>query len=280
MKIKNLLAAAALCLAGQGFAPGALYADGGDEILAAHPMPLYPGSVTASGEEKLARLSKDDLAAVRKYFEARLKPGDKVKPYTGAGEAGFEVTYTKKVGSREQTVLEVRVTARTEKRPPHQAFGELSAQVGAGRHKEAELKAIEGEYGAIDSAYFRRSAGQAGDEAGALLARAHKLAHPDEARLKAAGRKSKVPDEDKAEAKELKKKMKELKAQGDFAGMMALAQNSKKFQSPPAGQAEAAKLAAQDRERDTWDIWLNCLKETKAAAYRTRLEYAQDALKD
>jgi hypothetical protein len=279
MKIRNLLAAAALCLAGQS-APGPLFADGGEEILVAHPMPLYPGSVEAGGAAKQVRLSKDGLAAAQKFFEMRLKPGDKVKPFSGDGEAGFDVTYTKKVGSRELTVMEVRVTARTEKRPPHQAFGELGAQVSAGRHEEAELKAIEKEYGEIDSAYFRRAAGQNGDEAAALLARAHKQAHPDEDKLKAAGRKSKVSDEDKAEAKELKKKMKELKAQGDFAGMMALAQSSKKFQAPPAGQAEAAKLAAQDRNRDTWDLWLNCLKETKAAAYRTRLEYSSDALKD
>jgi len=280
MKIRSLAAAAALCLAGQAFGPEVLRADGGEEMLFAHPMPLYPGSVTASGTAKLARLSKDDLAAVKKYFEARLKPGDKVKPFTGDGEAGFEITYTKKVGSRELTVLEVRVTAQTEKRPPHQAFGELFAQVSAGRHKEAELKALEKEYGEIDSAYFRRNPGQDGDEAAALLASAHKQAHPDGDKLKAAGRKNKVSDEDKAEAKELKRKMKELKAQGDFAGMMELAQNSKKFQAPPAGQAEAARMAAQDRNRDTWDIWVNCLKDTKAAAYRTRLEYSQDALKD
>lgn len=278
MKIKNLFAVAALCFAVQG--PGRLLADGGEEILLPHSMPVYPGSVQVDEDNSLNRLTKDSLAAVRKYFEANLQPGDSIKAFTEDGEAGFNVMYTKKVGSRNLTVLQVRVAARTEKRPPHQAFGELNAQVSAGRHKEPELQALLKEYGEIDLAYFRRgAAGGRGDEADQILSAAHKQAHPDEARLKAAGKKNKVSADDKAEAKELKKKMKELKAQGDFAGMMALAQSNKKFQAPPAGQMEAARLAAEDRNRDTWDLWVGCLKETRAAAYRTRLEYASDALK-
>lgn len=279
MKIKKLFIGAALCLAIQG--PGALFADGGEEILVAHPMPVYPGSVQVDEKNHLNRLTKDDLAAVRKFFEANLKPGDSIKAFTEDDEAGFNVLYTKKVGSRNLTVLEVRVAARTGQRPPHQAFGELNAQVSSGRHKAAEFQALAKEYGDIDSAYFRRGApGGRGDEAGQILAVAHKQAHPDEVKLKAAGKKNKVSADDKAEARELKKKMKELKAQGDFAGMMALAQNSKKFQAPPEGQREAAALAAEDRNRDTWDIWVKCLKDTRAAAYRTRLEYSSDALKN
>lgn len=275
MKIKNLVAVAALCFAVQG--PAALFADEGEEILLPHSMPVYPGSVQVDENNSLNRLTKDSLAAVRKYFEANLQPGDSLKAFTESGEAGFSVMYTKKVGSRSLTVLQVRVAARSEKRPPHQAFGELNAQVGAGRHKQPELQALLKEYGEIDLAYFRRAG--AGSEDEQILGRAHKEAHPDEAKLKAAGRKNKVSADDKAEAKELKKKMKELKAQGDFAGMMALAQGNKKFQAPPAGQLEAARMAAEDRNRDTWDLWVNCLKETRAAAYRTRLEYASDTLK-
>lgn len=274
MRIKKLMLFTAFCL----LAPGMGFADEGEEILTAHPMPMYPGSVQAGDANKLARLVKDDLAAAKKYFEAKLQPGDKIVPFSKDGEKGFEVMYTKKMGVREQTVLEVRVTARSEKRPPHQAFGELFSQVSAGRRKEAELKALEKEYGDIDSAYFRGSAD--GDEDKLILERAHKLAHPDEDKLRAAGRKNKVSADDKAEAKEFKRKMKELKAQGDIAGMMALAQSNKKFQSAPAGMADAARLAAEDRNRDTWDIWVKCLKETKAAAYRVRLEYSAAALKD
>jgi len=274
MKIGNLLVCAAFCL----LAPGSAFADEGEEILVAHPMPVYPGSVQAGETGKLARLAKDDLGAVKKYFESKLLPGDRIVPFSRDGENGFEVTYTKKVGSRELTVLEVRVTARSEKRPPHQAFGELFAQVSAGRRKETDFKALEKEYGDIDSAYFRGTSG--GSEDRLILERAHKLAHPDEDKLRAAGRKNKVSAEDKAEAKEFKKKMKELKAQGDIAGMMALAQGNKKFQSAPAGMADAARMAGEDRNRDTWELWVKCLKETKAAAYRVRLEYATDALKD
>ncbi len=278
MKIKTLVVCAALCAAGA--APGLLFADDGGEVLVAHPMPLYPGSVQVDEKDHLARVSKDGPDAVKKFFEARLQPGDKIEPFSGDGEAGFTVFYSKKLDGRLQTVQELRVTARTEKRPPHQAFGELFSQVNSGRHKRGELTALEKEYGDIDSAYFRRgAAGARGDEAAQILAVAHREAHPDEGKLKAAGKKNKVSADDKAEARELKKKMKELKAQGDIAGMMALAQGSKKFQAPPAEQMEAAKLAAEDRNRDTWDLWVKCLKDTKAAAYRTRLEYSSDALK-
>ena len=140
MKIKNLFAAAALCFAAQG--PGTLLADGGEEILLPHPMTVYPGSVQVDEDNGLNRLTKDSLAAVRKHFEANLQPGDSIKAFTEDGEAGFKVMYTKKVGSRNLTVLQVRVASRTEKRPPHQAFGELNAQVSAGRHKEPELQAL------------------------------------------------------------------------------------------------------------------------------------------
>ncbi|MCM2268405.1 MAG: hypothetical protein NDI60_11615 [Elusimicrobiales bacterium] len=278
MKIRTLLVCAAVCLAAQGFAPGGLQADEGEEVLVAHPMPVYPGSVPVDGRDKLVRLAKDDLGAVRKYFEGQLKPGDSIENFSEDGEAGFKVLYTKKLGARNQTVLEVRVAARSEKRPPHQAFGELFSQVSSGRHTRAELTALEKKYGDIDSAYFRR--GGEGGEDKIILARAHKQAHPDEGKLKAAGRRNKVSDADKADAKEFKRKMKELKAQGDMAGMMALAQSKNKFQAPPAGQLEAAKLAAEDRDRDTWDLWVKCLEETAAAAYRTRLEYSSDALKN
>ncbi|MFA6315891.1 MAG: hypothetical protein WC943_00600 [Elusimicrobiota bacterium] len=264
---------AMLCLPLLGLAARPLFADGGEEILAAHPMPLYKDSVPAA-DNRLNRLTKNDLGTVRKFFEANLKPGDRIETFSKDDETGFNVIYTKKTGSRELKAFELRVTARSGKRPPHTAFGELFGQVSFGRHKESELKALQKEYGDIDLAYFR------GNEDKLIAERASREAHPDQDTLKAAGKKNKVSAEDKAEAKELKRKMKELKAQGDFAGMMALAQSSKKFQAPPSNQMEAARLAAEDRSRDTWDIWVRCLKETKAAAYRTRLEYSSDALPD
>lgn len=279
MKKINLAVCAAFCLACQAGLPAPAAADGDQEILAAHPIEVYPGSVPEKAGSETARLSKDGIGAVRSFYKSRLKPGDRLEDFSGDGEAGFSVIYTKKVGNRELTALEVRVSARTEKTPPHQAFGELHNQTQLGRHSEAEFKLLESEHAAIGSAYFRRAPG-GGTEADLILERAHKAAHPDEQKLKAAGRKHKVSDGDKAEAKELKRKMKELKAQGDIAGMMALAQGSKKFQGPPAGMEEAAKMAAEDRNRDTWDIWVKCLKDTSVAAYRTRLEYSPAALKN
>lgn len=282
MKLKDLAVCAALLAAAQCFGPGALRADEGEGVLAAHPVAAYPGSVAERDGDRLARLTRDDLAAVRKFYESKLQPGDRIEPYAADGETGFTVVYAKKVGKREQTAFELRAVTRTDKRPPHQAFGELNAQVSMGRHAEAELAALQQRYGDIDSAYFRTvpGEGRSRDEAALLLEAAHKAAHPDGDKLKAAGRKSKVSADDKAEAKEFKKKMKELKAQGDIAGMMALAQGNKKFQSAPAGMADAAAMAAADRDRDTWDLWVKCLKDTKAAAYRVRLEYSADALKD
>ncbi|MFA6029432.1 MAG: hypothetical protein WC969_06245 [Elusimicrobiota bacterium] len=264
---------ALLCLTVQAFPPGQLFADGDVEFIVAHPMPLYPGSVAAKDSDEQRRLSKDDLGAVKRYFESRLKPGDRIETFSKGGETGFKVVYARKIGRKELTAFEVSAAARTEKRPLHTAFGELSAQVQSGRHKDAELQKMLKEYGDIDSAYYR------GNEYKEIAERAGKEAHPDQDKLKAAGRHNKVSADDKAEAKELKRKMKELKAQGDIAGMMALAQNSKKFQAPPANQMEAAKLAAEDRSRDTWDIWVRCLKDTKAAAYRTELRYGENVLK-
>lgn len=282
MKLRYLAVCAVFFAAAQGFGPAALSADEGEGTLSAHPMPVYPASVEARAGGRLARLTKDDLAAVRKFFESKLQPGDRIEPYAGDGETGFTVIYAKKLGKREQTAFELRAATRTDKRPPHQAFGELNAQVSMGRHDGAELAALQKQYGDIDSAYFRAVSGEGRvrDEAGLLLAAAHKAAHPDGDELKAAGRKNKVSAGDKAEAREFKKKMKELKAQGDIAGMMALAQGNKKFRSAPAGMADAAAMADEDRNRDTWDLWVKCLKDTKAAAYRTRLEYSAEALKD
>lgn len=279
MPTKTRMLLAVLCLSLMGPAARPLFADGDQEFLTAHPMPLYKGSVQADETNKLERLSKDDLSAVKKFFEANLKPGDRLEPFSKDGEKGFVIHSTKKTGSRELKAFEVRVSARSEKRPPHQAFGELFAQLRSGRHKESEFRSIEKEYADVDGAYFRRvrEGGRTKSEGDLLNERAHREAHPDQDKLKAAGRHNKVSADDKAEAKELKRKMKELKAQGDIAGMMALAQSSKKFQAPPADQMEAARLASQDLDRDTWDLWVKCLKDTKAAAYRTRIEYSADS---
>ena len=276
MKIRTLLLCAALCPAA---GPAPVLADGDVEMLEAHAMPLYPGSVEEKDGEKLNRLTKDDLASVRKYFEARLKPGDRIEDFSGDGEAGFRVIYARKVGKRELTAQEVSAAARTDKRPPHNAFGELNAQVSMGRHGRAELDALLREYGDIDAAYYRAARGaRARDEYGLLEERAFAEAHPDADKLKAAGKRGKVSAGDKAAAQDLKRRMQELKKQGDIAGMMALAQSRNQFQAPPAGMAGAAKTAADDLARDTWDVWVKCLKDTKAAAYRVRIDYAAAAL--
>ncbi len=282
MKKIDLAARAAFCLALAAALPLPASADGDQEILAPHPMAVYQASVPEKGGVDNVRLSKDSLGMLRAHFKSRLQPGDRIEEFSRDDEEGFSVVYAKKVGKKELRVTQVTVTARADKAAPHQAFGELSNQVRMGRHSEAEFKLLQNEHAGIESAYFRRAAGAPGkgSEADLILERAHKAAHPDGDKLKAAGKNHKVSEGDKAEAKELKRKMKELKAQGDIAGMMALAQSNKKFQGPPAGMEDAARMAAEDRNRDTWDIWVKCLKDTSVAAYRTRLVYAPAAIRN
>ena len=294
-----LIVSAALVMA---WLPSSLQADGGKEFVTAHPMPMYPGSVPASNTDRSHRLSKDSLDQVQNFFKAHMRPGDRIEPFSKDDGTGFCIVYAEKAGSRELKASEVCASKKAPKSTPknqaieqtiagagvalrkvdHPAFDEMAALVTRGLHSEAELRAAEKEYGGVPAGYFRTvqdpGTGKSIDEGDLILKRAQKEAHPNQEQLRAAGKNSKVSAEDKAAAQDVKRQMQELKAKGDIAGMMQLSQSRKDFQGPPANQREALKLAQDDRNRDTWAIWLNCLKELKAAAYVTKMAYSSGVL--
>ena len=285
-----------------GMAPSALHADGGKEFVTAHTMPGYPGSVAISEGERAQRLSKDSLELVEQFYRGKLRPGDRIEPFSKGDSTGFCIVYAEQAGGRElkanelcaskkasastaqtqafqQTVASAGVTIS---KVDHPAFNEMSALVTRGMHSETELRAAEKEYGEVGTAYYRTvqdaQTGKSISEGELIVKRAHKAAHPNEAQLKEAGKQNKVSAEDKAAAQEVKRQMQELKAKGDIAGMMQLAQSRKEFQGPSANQQQSMQLAMADLQRDTWPIWINCLQELKAVGYATKIVYSSGVL--
>jgi hypothetical protein len=250
-------------------------ADGGDEILQPHPLAIYPGSVPESTSHPVARLTKDGLETVQAFFSSKFVAGDKLEPYEQDTERGFVLNYHKMIGKREQSAFEARFTARHLEHSPLEALGELAVQVKLGHHTEAEYQAMEKEYGGLCNAYYREVKGDDGKTAreGDLIYRRYaQQAHPDSDRP--AGPSPDDKQRAKAKAAEIKKQMKALKAKGDIAGMMKLAQENR----DPKMEAMTRAQADQVMNRDTWDLWVKCLAEMKAAAYWTRINYAESAV--
>lgn len=285
-----------------GMMPSALHADGGKEFVTAHAMPLYPGSVAISEGDRSQRLSKDSLELVESYYRGKLRPGDRIEPFTQGDSSGFCIVYAEKDGGRELKANELcaskKISAATAQthafqqtiasagvtlsKVDHPAFNEMSALITRGMHTEAELRAAEQQYGAVATAYYRTvqdtETGKRLGEGELIVKRAHQAAHPNEAQLKAAGKQNRASAEDKAAAQEVKRQMQELKAKGDIAGMMQLAQSRKEFQGPSANQQQAMQLAMADMNRDTWPIWINCLQELQTAGYATKIVYSAGVL--
>lgn len=63
--------------------------------------------------------------------------------------------------------------------------------------------------------------------------------------------------------------MQALKAMGDIAGMMSLAQKS----SASARQTGPGASAMDAMNKDAWDIGVKCLQDLEKVAYKTRLKY-------
>lgn len=285
-----------------GLVPSTLYADGGKEFVIAHAMPSYPGSVAVSDDDRSQRLSKDNLSLVESYFKGKMRPGDRIEPFTKGDSTGFCIVYAEQDGGRELKVNELCASQKLVPSTPqnqafqqtiasagvtlskvdHPAYNEMTALVTKGMHTEAELRAAEQAYGEVATAYYRTvqdaQTGKSVNEGELIVKSAHKAAHPNEAQLKEAGKQNKASAEDKAAAQEVKRQMQELKAKGDIAGMMQLAQSRKEFQGPPANQQQAMQLAMADMQRDTWPIWINCLQELKAAGYATKIVYSAGVL--
>ncbi len=299
---KSRLSQFILCALIAWAVPSTLYADGGKEFVTAHTMPSYPGSVAVSDDDRSQRLSKDNLSLVESFFKGKMRPGDRIEPFTKGDSTGFCIVYAEQDGGRELKTNELCASKKILASSPqgqafqqtiasagvalskvdHPAFNEMSALITRGMHTEAELRVAEQAYGEVATAYYRTvqdaQTGKSVNEGELIVKRAHKAAHPNEAQLKEAGKQNKVSAEDKAAAQEVKRQMQELKAKGDIAGMMQLAQSRKEFQGPPANQQQAMQLAMADMNRDTWPIWINCLQELKAAGYATKIVYSSGVL--
>ncbi len=262
------LAVGVICVAGMTVSAPA---DEGAGVIQPHLLAIYAPADLQDPPDRVRLLSKDPVAKVRKFYEAHLEAGDKIEELKNENERGFQLTFYQTVDGVPQSVQLLQVTEKAPGTIMHDALGELKGLVQKGLHTEAEFQAMEKQYRNLDVAYYRRvDNGQGGtdDEGERIYRLARDQAHGDE--------KFEVDQDElaagKAKAKELKKQMKALKAKGDIAGMMKLAQQSKLAPPTVAGQAMEATA------KDTWDIWAACLRDLKAAAYWTRLEFHYGAL--
>jgi hypothetical protein len=144
-----------------------------------------------------------------------------------------------------------------------------------GHHTEDEYKTMENRYRNLTSAYYRTiDDGKGGtvSEGKAIYKKVFDRVHGDMKARTADGKSDKA--EGKARSKAMKMQMQEMKAKGDYAGMMRLVQESKA--SPRDTSTGAA--AMDDMTKDTWDDWAGCLKDLNSAAYWTRISFSSNAL--
>ncbi|MDP2811145.1 MAG: hypothetical protein Q8O34_13450 [Rhodocyclaceae bacterium] len=273
MKKKTVVLLLAAGLLGATLGITAVQADEGREVIQVHPLSVYPGAVRMHSTDRTLLLSKDSLAKARPFYEANKKAGDRITPYQSEGEQGFRLTYHRTIEGKEQSVLEMQATERKSTTNLHPALGELMAQAMMGKRSMAEYKVLEGQYKSLDTAYYRfvdDGDGGSVDDGNQIYRKAYNRAHgKDKARAGDSER-----SQGRAEAQERKRKMQELKAKGDYAGMVQFAQQH----STSPRQTTAGAAAMDAASNDTWDLWVSCLKDLKAAAYWSKLEYHDGAL--
>jgi len=246
-----------------------LYADGGEEMPPPRPMPKYAGAIQVFETDQTLFLTKDSLDMVKKFFEAKSQDGDRVEPLPAEGKQAFQMSFYKKIQGKEQSVQLLEVEGKTPDGNMHPALGELKGQVLMGKHSEAEYQVLENKYKNLHLAYFR----QVSDDEGGTISEGKKIYKKayNQVHGKDKDAQSGSPDQaQKAQADDLKKQMQALKAKGDIAGMMALAQKS----GASSGQTRAGAAAMDEMSRDTWDIWVKCLHDIEAVAFWTQLQYA------
>lgn len=247
--------------------------DGEADIILAHPISIYPGSDQEFSTDQTTRLTKDGFEEVRTYYEANKDSSDILEPFQQDNENGMHVVFHQVIKGKEQTLVEVTFTSQLENTDFHDALGELQAQVAMGRHSADEYQALSTKYKDIHRAYFRQvDDGDGGtvDEGKMIYRKAYNEAHPKKQSTgsvseQAAG---------KAKGQDLRKQMQAMKAKGDLAGIMQLAQQANR--SPGQTSEGAAALSAMNQ--DTWDLWVNCLEDMNQVAYWTRLQYHGNAI--
>jgi hypothetical protein len=259
--------------------PMTLRADEGEGILPPHPVDLYPGSVALDSRPDASfrtRLTKDRLETVRKFYDSRKIAGDRWVTSTEGNQSVATLNTYKRSGQKEQAAFELELTGKDEYAgASYPGFIDLQAQVQMGRHTQEEYQALVKKYGGLYRAFFRRVLDDEGEAVGedvGILRRAEQAAHPDSDKPKAPDAATQAAG--KARAKDLKQRMQALKAKGDIAGMLRLASEGRN-ELPVVPSVEESTKSAQ---RDTWDIWVKCLKDLEAAAYWTRIDYAEGAL--
>lgn len=260
MNLRSLLFLSLFALAGTR-----LVADGGaEEFLTPRPLPLYTKAVPIVNTDRRVVLTKDAPDAVKRFFEPRKQPGDRL-----AGSAsGFTLAAHKTVGGADKSIALVEVETKEATDNLHPALGELKAQATMGRHSEAEYQALEAKYKRLSRAFFRlvENEGKSMSEGEVIYRKAYRQAHgTDTAAVKGTN-----DPANKAQAQEMRKQMQAMKAKGDLAGIMNMAQGHN--QSPGQTAPGAAAMAAAGK--DTWDLWVRCLQDLEKAAYWTRIRYA------
>ena len=253
--------------------PVMLFAGKGDKVILAHPVTVYPGSIREVATERTIWLTKDKFADVKKYYETKKDPGDRLEPFRKENETGINLVLHKTINGQNQSVLEAQVSSRTPDSNFHKALRELQAQAAMGKHSQAEYQQLEEKYKDLHLAYFRQiedADGRMISEGEVIYRKAWKEAHPKTKSTDSAAEHT----EGKARAQEQKRQMQELKTKGDIAETMQLAQQSNK--SPSQTSADAAAMSAMNR--DTWDLWVKCLEDVNRAAFWTRLYFNSNAL--
>jgi hypothetical protein len=248
-------------------------ADEGEEVIQGHSLKLYPDTVGSNDTDRNHRLSKDKLEKVKKHFAGQHE-GDRYEPYEKESEKGYTLVFHRTINGKDQFITEVTIAERLPDPNLHPALGELKAQVMWGKHSEAEYTELEKKYRIITQGYYRTvkdDQGHSGSEDEIIYRKVKAQIHPK--REKTQAEKDELATGTTL-AKDIKKQMQALKAKGDFAGMMQLAQQSKmKTTNIEAGAKQDANMT-----QDTWDALVKCLKDTLAVAYWTKIMYSDAAL--
>ncbi|MCU0607546.1 MAG: hypothetical protein MUF78_09055 [Candidatus Edwardsbacteria bacterium] len=275
-----LLTASAVCLA-----------DGGNyepDLNAREHAPLYPGSLAFAPDRDLDRVTNDGLKTIEAFYRKHAGPNELIEPFAKENERGFTLTYRVKIEGvltqRAQltvTTVDTPAVKAMWKRYPTAAvlplpLDRLQQLIGRFDHTQQDYDALFDRYQWLRFVKFYREPGSDRVTGGGEIYQRHyeqvfgpitKTAPQDKAGDAAT----------RADLERKKKKLKQLKQEGNMQEMMALAMEMQgQMEGTAAGEA-AMEMQGQQLEgvqKDSWDEWVACLKEMAAAVYWVRLEYS------